>query len=178
MTDAGLAQWALEQLFPKPPSSFGCAQSLLRLQSVDQEVACVIYCGNLRLGADDNSNFRAVFRIEPSPLQSRFVLKLRFGPAHQQIDVAASFSAYDDFNGNHQFRRTAHVWTGTHGNVAPRGPLDFSRQLYQIMYRTGADQPAAPLQFRDLAPAADVWTKRTMRPSHIQCRWGTPFTCA
>jgi hypothetical protein len=126
------------------------------VQSVDPEVACVVYCGDSHLGADDNNNFGVFFRIEPSPLQSRFVLELRFGPAGAQTVIAASFATYDDFNGDRQFDRTAHIWTGTHGNVAPRGPLDFSRQLYQVMYRTGADQPAAPLHFRDLAPAVQL----------------------
>lgn len=46
------------------------------------------------------------------------------------------------------------IANGDDGNVAPRGPLDFSRQLHQVMYRTGADQPSAPLSFREVAPAA------------------------
>lgn len=153
-TGSGRMQWALEQRFPKPASSFGRASNLNRLQSIDPEVACVIYCGDNRLGPGDH--FGVFFRIEPSPLQPRFVLELRFGPANKQTVIAASFSAYDDLNGNRQFRRTPHLWTGTHGNVAPRGPLDFSRQLYQVMYRTGADQPAAPVNFRELAPGAQL----------------------
>lgn len=151
-TGSGHRQWALEQRFPKPGAKLGRATNLNRLQSIEHEVACVVYCGTARLGASDNGNFGVFFRIEPSPLQSRFVLDLRFGPANKQTVISASFSAYDDFNGNRQFRRTPHHWTGTHGNIAPRGPLDFSRQLYQVTFRTGADLPAAPLNFRDLAP--------------------------
>lgn len=152
-------QWALEQRFPKPSKSFrtGTVDNLSHLQSVSPEVGCVVYCGTLRLGALDNSNFGVFFRIEPSPLQSRFVLELRFGPSTSKAIISASFSAYDDFNGSRQLaQRTPNVWTGTHGNIAPRGPIDFSQQLYQIMYRTGADQPAAPVNFKELDPAVQL----------------------
>lgn len=156
-TGSGRMQWAFEQRFPKPPSTFGRANNLLRLQSVDPKVACLVYCGDLVLGAKDNGNFAVFFRIEPSPLQPRFVIELRFGPATKQTVIAASFAAYDDFNGDRQLRRTPpHVWTGTHGNIAPRGPLDFSRQLYQVMFRTGSDQPPAPVHYQEVARGAQL----------------------
>lgn len=119
-------QWTLEQHFPKPSSSSGRPDNLNYLQSVDPEVACGIYCGTQRLTPGERLN--VFFRIDPLPLQPRFVLDLRFGPnKSQQTDVSASFSAYDDFGQNHRSARTPHIWQGTHGNIAPSGPMDFSR---------------------------------------------------
>lgn len=155
-TGSSRMEWALEQRFPKPSSSFGRPDNLNHLQSVDPEVACAIYCGEQRLIPAENANFKLWFRIEPNPLQPRFVVDLRFGPAKLQTKVSASFSAYDDFSRDHRTDRVQHHWQGTHGNVPPRGPLDFSRQLYQVMFRSGVDQPAAPFVLHGVAPAVQL----------------------
>jgi predicted ATPase len=151
-TGSSRMEWALEQRFPKPPS--GRPDNLNLLQSVAPEVACAVYCGDQRLMPTDA--FAVFFRIEPSPLQSRFVLDLRFGPPKSRTNISASFSAYDDFSKDHRTDRTQVNWQGTHGNVVLSGPLDFSRQLYQVMYRSGADQPAAPFVLPGVTPAAQL----------------------
>jgi hypothetical protein len=162
IVQAGLAtgsshmEWALEQRFPKPSSGFGRPNNLNLLQSVYPEVACAVYCGEQRLIPDENANFRLWFRIEPNPLQSRFVIDLCFGPAQSQTTISASFSAYDDFSRDHHTDRVQHHWQGTHGNIALRGPIDFSRQLYQVMYRSGADQPAPPFVLPGVNPATQL----------------------
>jgi hypothetical protein len=143
-TGSSRTEWALEQRFPKPSTR---PISLNHLQSANQDAACAIYCGDERLIPAENSNFKLLFRIETNPLQSRFVLDIRWGPQLSQTNVSASFSAYDDFSQEHRTDRAGLNWQGSHGNVAPSGPLDFSRQLYQVLYRTGADKPAAPFFF-------------------------------
>lgn len=155
-TGSSRMEWALEQRFPKPPSGLGRPDNLNLLQSVTPEVACAIYCGDRRLIPGENANFALWFRMEPSPLQSRFVIDLRFGPNKSHTNISASFSAYDDFSRDHRTDRVGLLWQGTHGNVAPMGPIDFSRQLYQVMYRSGAVQPAAPFVLAGVVPAAQL----------------------
>jgi predicted ATPase len=153
---AGLAtgvsrmDWALEQRFPKPSAR---PDSLNQLQSVSQDAACAIYCGDQRLIPAENASFKLLFRIEPNPLQRRFVLDLRWGPERSQTNVSASFSAYDDLSREHRTDRVGLNWQGTHGNVGLSGPLDFSRQLYQVLYSTGADEPTPPFLFPGYRPA-------------------------
>lgn len=146
--------WALEQRFPRPSSGSARPFNLNALQSFCPEVACAISCGEQRL--IPAGDFNLWFRIEPNPLQSRFVLDLRFGPNRPQTNISASFSAYDDFNLDHRTDRIGLRWQGTHGNVAPRGPLDFSRQLYQVVYHNGADRPAPPFVLVGVVPAAQL----------------------
>jgi hypothetical protein len=149
-TGSSCMEWVLEQRFPKPSTRPGY---LNHLQSVHQDATCAIYCGDQRLIPAENASFKLWFRIETNPLQSRFVLDIRWGPQTSQTNFSASFSAYDDFSQEHRTDRVGLKWQGTHGNVAPSGPLAFSRQLYQVLYRTGADQPAPPFILPGYPPA-------------------------
>jgi hypothetical protein len=69
IVQAGLAinanrmQWALEQRFPKPSTR---PDNLNHMQSVHQEIACAIYCGDQLL--IPAANFDIWSRMELNPL--------------------------------------------------------------------------------------------------------------
>lgn len=105
----------------------------------DQPPAPFLFPG-LDLAAQLNFSWRAdtCARYNRSPSRS-FASRHRpcDRPATSRTNISASFSAHDDFSRDHRTDRVQHHWQGTHGNVGPSGPLDFSRQLYQVLYRTG-----------------------------------------
>ncbi|TKA80244.1 hypothetical protein B0A49_01434 [Cryomyces minteri] len=156
--------WALEQRFQATSDDMPVPNTLFRLQSAPYRVECRLFCGNQKLVPPPNS-FAIFFVIHTSPIQPMFELELRlFRPPpliksdadRQTADQArkyklsVSFLAFDSRDNPSNYERTPFAFAGFgNGGDLPAGPLDFSRQLFDVCFWQYQSSP--------LHPSADAW---------------------